>query len=167
MPEHEYTEILNKGALLHWEGYNSKAVISSHGEIAYNKQKIGPLQVNLHFTAHGNRSTHGKVSSIIYMGSSDFFSEPQKTSNIDQHNLVWYEKDTPQEIEECLEHGFDVVTITPHREVTLGKILSVLYGFNRYDDVYGLFCRNASGKDEVKKMSKKFQNQIKNFAFKK
>lgn len=149
---HNRYGIVQNRATLHWKDgkQNSKVVISSHGATAYNFKPIPKIEIDLHFAAKGNRSTHGKVSSIRSMGTNDFDTEPSGTSQVDQHILTWYENDRAEEIDECLMNGFDVVTIEPNWKVTLGGVLSELAKLQRYDEVFGLFCRVPHGQRMVK-----------------
>lgn len=149
---HNNYGLVQNRAILHWKDgiLNSKVVISSHGATAYNYKPIPKIECDFHFAAKGNRSTHGKVSSICSMGGRDFLSEPSGTSQVDEHILTWYENDTTQQIAYCLTHGFDVVTIKPSWKVTLGGVLRDLYKLDRYDEVYGLFCRVPHGQKMVK-----------------
>ena len=100
-----------------------RLIISSHGAIAYKYPKFSQINVKLCFVAQGNRSTKGKVSSVIYMTDRDFIREDVGTIQIDRHVLTFYENDTEQEIAECLDSGYDVITIKDHMKVTLGGIL--------------------------------------------
>jgi|GEM_PF-5157792 len=138
---------LNNQTYLHWGTANKKVVISSHGAINYRWAAIPKTSVDLYFAAKGNRSTHGKVSSIRFMNTNDFIYEPAGTSGIDEHYLTWYDQDTESEIEECLANGFDVVTIKPNFTSRLSTVLSKL---GTYDEIYGLFCRVPQGKKRVK-----------------
>lgn len=149
---HNTYGLVQNRAILHWKDgvSNTKVVISSHGATGYNFKPIPKIPFNLHFAATGNRSTKGKVSSICFMVKRDFQTEPSGTTQVDEHILTWFDKDKTQEIEYCLSHGFDVVTIKPNWKVTLGGVLKELHTLDRYDDVYGLFCRVPSGQKMVR-----------------
>lgn len=158
------TRILTGDSYLHSEDRNSQVIISSHGGILYGK-KYPPLKsipFNLHFMVHGNRSTHGMVTSVASMTKSEFFTEPKGTSGIPDHVLTFFPSDTPMQISECVQQqGMDVVTIKSNSEATLKSVLEALHKFNRYTDVYCLFCRGAVGKAKIPTVSKSVMAELK------
>lgn len=146
---------LTSNSYLYREGQTGKVIISSHGGILYGSKSLPKsIPFNLHFMVHGNRSTTGKVSSVAFMSSSEFLTEPKGTSDVPEHVLSYYQSDTQSQIRECVdEQGFDVVTIIPGRTETLKSVLKALHKLHRYDDVYCLFCRVAVGQTAKKTVS--------------
>lgn len=154
---------LTSDSYLYWQGNSGKVIISSHGGIIYGKKSLPKsIPFNLHFMVHGNRTTKGKVSSVVTMSSSEFLTEPKGTSNVPDHILSHYPPDTASQIRECVEEqGYDVITIRPGRSTTLKSVLKALYKLNRYTDVYCLFCRVAVGKKYKRTVSKDVLSELK------
>lgn len=151
MPKYMIPYVLTERSYLYWKDNNNKVIISSHGEMSHQLSPLSSFSFNLRFRAQGNRTTHGNVDSILAMKNSEFMNEPKGTSNIAEHVLNWYEYDRSSQIKECLENAYDVVTLMKAGwPATLGKVLKELQKFNRYQDVYCLFCRVAHGKSKIK-----------------
>lgn len=154
---------LTSDSYLYWQGNSGNVIISSHGGIMYGKKSLPrSIPFNLHFMVHGNRTTKGKVSSVVVMSSSELLTEPKGTSNVPDHILSHYPPDTASQIRECVEEqGYDVVTIRPGCSTTLKAVLKALYKLNRYADVYCLFCRVATGQAYTPTVSKDLLSELK------
>jgi len=157
------TYSLTSDSYLHRNGQTSKVIISSHGGILYGSKPLpDSIPFNLHFMVHGNRSTHGNVSSVASMSSSEFLTEPKGTSGVAEHELSYFPSDTQSQIRECVDdQGFDVVTIKPGGDETLKSVLKALKGLNRYSDVYCLFCRVSVGRTAKRTVSKDVLAELK------
>lgn len=154
---------LTNRSYLYLEANNKNVIISSHGGILYGEKSLPKsIPFNLHFMVHGNRPTHGKVSSVATMSSSEFLTEPKGTSGIPDHALSYYSSDTQSQIRECVEQqGYDVVTIISGSPTTLKLVLKALHKLHRYTDVYCLFCRVAVGKEYKRTVSKDVLSEFK------